>query len=276
MIENRNIKPTIIATSGGSFGERRDAYLNCNLPDGVDRYPCQTDSIDQLILQATGKAEPRVCCLMTASDDPLHNLDSLIDGLKERFGRLGGSVRPLRLTYYAPDDSELQAQLGAADVVYVSGGNSDSLNRTLRQRGADKLLVEAAQRGAVLSGSSAGLCCWFSDISASTGGRFITRGTGLGWFRALIAPHWDKESHRHRPFHKALLDNPGLVGLAFDDCTAIEIRDDEYRLHQFDQGGQVKRGCYDQTSGDYSFDSLEITDDFKPLADLGIMPMTGN
>ena len=270
------MKRTIIATSGGSFGERRDAYFKCNLPDGVEHYPRQTDSIDQLILQATGKATPQVCCLMTASDDQLHNLDSLIDGLKERFGRWGGSVTPLRLTYHAPDDGEMQAKLGTADVVYVSGGASDTLNRILTQRGADKLLLGAAERGAILSGLSAGLCCWFSDINASIGGRFIIRGTGLGWFRALIAPHWDEESHRHRPFHKALLDNPGLVGLAFDDCTAIEIRDDRYRLHQFDKGGQVKRGCYDQTSGHYSFESLEITDDFKPLVDLGIMPTTSN
>ena len=270
------MKRTIIATSGGSFGERRDAYLNCNLPDGVEHYPHQTDSIDQLILQATNKAAPQVCCLMTASDDPLHNLDSLIDGLKQRFGRWGGSVTPLRLTYYAPDDGEVRAQLRAADVIYVSGGDSDTLNRTLRQRGVDKLLVEATERGAVLSGLSAGLCCWFSDISTSTGGRFINKGAGLGWFRALIAPHWNEESHRYRPFHKALLDNPGLVGLAFDDCTAIEIRDDSYRLHQFDKGGQVKRGCYDQTSGHYSFELLEITDDFKPLADLGIIAPASN
>lgn len=266
------MKRTIIATSGGSFGEPRDVYFNCDLPAGVEHYPRQTDSIDQLILQATGLAAPRVCCLMTASADSLHNLDSLIEGLKERFGRWGGSVTPLRLTYHAPDDSELRAQLKSADVIYVSGGDSDTLNRTLRQRGADKLLVAAAERGAVLSGLSAGLCCWFSDINASTGKRFVNPVIGLGWFRALIAPHWDKESHRHYPFHKALLDNPGLVGLAFDECTAIEICDDKYRLYQFDKGGQVKRGYYDQTSGHYSFEPLEMTGDFKPLVDLGIQP----
>lgn len=271
------MKHTIIATSGGSFGERRDAYYNCNLPDGVEHYPRQTDAIDRLILQATGKETPRVCCLMTASDDPLHNLDSLIDGLKERFSRWGaGSVAPLRLTYHAPDDGEMESKLGSADVIYVSGGNSDTLNRTLRRRGADKLLAAAAERGAVLSGLSAGLCCWFSDINASVGGRSIVGSAGLGWFRALIAVHWDEESHRHRPFHEFLLKNPGLVGLTFDDCTAIEIRDERYRLHQFDKGGQVQRGHYDQTSGSYSFEPLEMTDSFKPLAEIGIMPATGN
>ena len=271
---NTKAKRTIIATSGGGFGEHRDTYFDCNLPAGFEHYPRDTTPIDQLIVQASGKPSPRVCCITTASEDPLHNMPALMAGLKDRFGNLGAEVAIMRLTYYAPGDAEIKSGVESADIIYISGGASYTLNQTFKRRGVDKLLTDAAEQGKVLSGLSAGLCCWFSDINASTNGKFISRVNGLGWFKALVAPHWEKEHHRHKPFHKILLDNPGLVGLAFDEYTAIEIKDDQYRLHQFAKGGQVHRGRYDDSSGHYSFAPIEIAPDFRPLSSLGVSAET--
>lgn len=226
---------TIIATSGGTFGEPRDTYFECGLPDGVSRYPALTKPIDSLVVEGARCIHPKVLCITTGSDPRLHNIPELGAALVERFKHAGaGAVEMMAITYYAPDDDEMRAAIESADVIYVSGGTSQLLNATLRRRGADWLLWRAAQRGTVLSGLSAGLCCWFSHVNSavSTEGDVITT-RGLGWFEALVAPHWDLEPKRHKPFHQTLLDNPGLVGLAFDEHTAIEIRGDKYRLHSF-------------------------------------------
>lgn len=270
-------KRTIIAMSGGSWGEHRDTYFNSDLPTGVQNYPCETLPIDELIIKASNKQKPKVCCIMTAGDDLLHNFQRLAEGLKRRFGDLGAEVEILRLTYYSPNDAEIKTSLEVADIIYVTGGNSYTLDQTLKRRRVDQLLISVVERGTVLSGLSAGLCCWFSHIMAA-----VNSGAGtdesttafkinsLGWFKALVTPHWDIESFRHKPFHKALLDDPGLVGLAFEEYTAIEICNDSYRLHQFASGGKVYRGHYDKNTGIYSFKPLQIDAELRPLSDLGI------
>lgn len=265
-------KHTIIASSGGSYGEHYSTYINPNpktLIKGAEYYPRQTGQIDELIISASGKKSPKVCCIMTASDGLLNNISNKITALKRRFTDCGAEVEFMRLSYYAPDDQEVKAQIESADIIYVAGGTSYILNKTLKKRGVDKLLLQATSQGTILSGLSAGLCCWFSDINSSTSGS-ILRTKGQGWFKAYVAPHWDVEDFRHQPFHRTLIDDPGLVGLAFEDHTAIEIRDGQYRIHEFADGGNVYRALFDNKTGSYHFEPLKITTDFKPLTDIGI------
>ena len=185
----------------------------------------------------------------------------------------------MMLTYYAPDDDEVEARIDAADIIYVSGGTSHLLVPTLRRRRVDELLAAAADRGTVLTGLSAGLCCWWSRTNSHVTPDHVTTTEGLGWFDALVAPHFDIEPNRHKPFHQFLLDNPGVVGLAFDEHTAIEIRGDQFRLHKFHTGGQVHRGHYDETTGHYTFEPVEVSAEFTPLDSLGIAvrdPLSGD
>ena len=263
-------KRLILATSGGSFGEPRGTYFDCDLADDADRYPTATLDFDRYLVQASSSEAPSVLCIMTATDARLKNVPMFEVALQARFDRVGASAHMMMVTYYSPGDRELQASIEAADIVYVSGGTSHLLNATLRRRRVDTLLAAAAERGAVLSGLSAGLCCWFSHINSSLAPQQVATTDGLGWFNALVAPHWDIEPTRHKPFHQALLDNPGLVGLAFDEHTAIEIRGDRFKLHQFAAGGQVRRGHYCETSGDYSFEPVEVCAELMPLSSLGI------
>ena len=258
----------IIATSGGSFGEPRGTYFSCGADD-ASCYPEATTEIDKLVVQASRSA-PRVLCIMTGSDNRLKNTDVFNEALRQRFSRVGATAETMMLTYYGPGDDEVKARIDAADIIYVSGGTSHLLIPTLRRRRVDALLADAAERGTVLTGLSAGLCCWFSRTNSHVTPDFVTTTEGLGWFDALVAPHFDIEPARHKPFHQHLLDNPGRVGLAFDEHTAIEIRDDQYRLHEFHTGGQVHRGHYSETTGHYTFEPVNISEQFAPLSSLGI------
>lgn len=263
--------PVIIATSGGNFGEPRGAYFDCDLENEEDCYARTTDSIDKLMIESAGVREPSVLCITTGSDPRLKDTEAFDTALADRFKRAGASsTEVMALTYYGPDDEEMKSQIGSADVIYISGGTSHLLNATLRRRGADELLREAAMGGTVLCGLSAGLCCWFSHVNSAVTFDDVVVTRGLGWHGALVAPHWDIEPMRHRPFHMSLLERPGLVGLAFDEHTGIEIRGDRYRLHSFAGGGKVRRGHYCEETGVYSFSELEFCTELKELEGIGI------
>ena len=263
----------ILATSGGSFGEPRGTYFNCDLSDNETHHPTTTLEIDNLLVHAS-RAEHdtlTVLCIMTATDARLKNVAVFEQALTKRFEHAGASaVDMMMLTYYSPNDNEVEARIESADIIYVSGGTSHLLVPTLRRRRVDELLAAAAERGTILTGLSAGLCCWFSRTNSHVTPDHVTTTDGLGWFDALVAPHWDIAPKRHKPFHRYLLDHPGVVGLAFDEHTAIEIRGDMFRLHEFSTGGQVHRGHYCEATGHYSFEPVNTSWEFAPLSSLGI------
>lgn len=264
--------PTIIATSGGSFGELIGTYYSDEHEPGKYNHPKETAPIDELIMSKVQNKLPKVLCITTGSDPRMKNTAEFDNALTNRFKRAGAhSVDIMMLTYYRPQDSIIKDKMQQADIIYISGGTSHLLNATLKRRGVDVLLKEAALSGKILCGLSAGLCCWFSKINASVTFEDIVTAEGLSWMDAYIAPHWNTEPHRHKPFHQTVLDNPGLIGLAFDEHTAIEIQGDRYRLHRFGPGGNVYRAQYYDKTGHYSFYPLEFSEDLEPIDDLGIV-----
>lgn len=270
MSSQTSTKRIIVATSGGSFGEPRDTYFNCDVAEDEDCYASSTTDIDRVVVQASRSETPRLLCIVTGSDNRLKNIDVFNEALQDRFARVGATAEMMMLSFYAPNDDEVKARIDAADIIYVSGGTSHLLVLTLRRRHVDRLLAAAAEDGTVLAGLSAGLCCWFSRTNSHVTPDHVTTTEGLGWFDALVAPHWDIEPKRHKPFHQFLLDNPGTVGLAFDEHTAFEIRDDQYKLWQFHTRGQVHRGHYNESTGHYSFEPVGFSSGFASLSSLGI------
>lgn len=83
----------------------------------------------------------------------------------------GVTVVTLDLVHHDPPPAELAATIGAADIIVVGGGNTlyavDRWNRVggsgvdSKERFVPKLLRQAMERGAVLTGGSAGAICWF-------------------------------------------------------------------------------------------------------------------
>ena len=79
-------------------------------------------------------------------------------------------VTTLDLVHRDPPPAELEATIGAADIIVVGGGNTlYAVDRWHRVGGSadssdnlvPKLLRQAMERGAVLTGGSAGAICWF-------------------------------------------------------------------------------------------------------------------
>ncbi|MYB40162.1 peptidase E [Candidatus Saccharibacteria bacterium] len=260
----------IFALGGGHYGQHKDTYTTEKPPGGADYFPWDTKPVDDLIVAAAGKQNPKVLALTTASEDGQHDVDLLYEAFQKRFGAYGCQTDILKLVEVeiTPTEAEVEAAVSGADIVFVTGGNSYQMMEKWRQLGVDRLLRQAYERGAVMSGLSAGSICWFrwgNSNSFYTGKPF--RVEAMGWLNAGTCPHYDSEPFRQEPFKQMLRQAPEMVGIALDEYAAIEIVDEkEFRIHIYRPGAKVRK-CY-WSMGEYRVEDVEEADEYSGLADL--------
>jgi dipeptidase E len=189
-------------------------------------------AFDKEIVRLAGRKMPKLLFIPTATKD----WDGYIEAVRKYFGdRLRCRVDVLRVVSERPSASAIKEKILNADIIYVGGGNTLFLIRKWKQLGIDKLLRQAYERGAVMSGLSAGAICWFrygtSDSRMLTDPTFkdYIRVSGLGWFDLTLSPHHFKEQKRKAALIKQIKKHGG-VGLALDDYTALEILDNRFRI----------------------------------------------
>ena len=207
----------IIAVGGGEIGR--------------PGYPVETTEIDQEIIRLSGKEHPKLLFIPTASSDS----ESYYEAIVEHFGnRLDCQTDVLYLIRDKPIIKEIKEKIFRSDIVYVGGGNTSKMMRIWRQTGVDVILCQAYEKGLVLSGMSAGAICWFrwgnSDSRRFTNpDADLIRVTGLGLINALYCPHYDVEKDRKPDLKKLMYKVPGIA-IAVDNCCAIEVIDNKYRI----------------------------------------------
>jgi dipeptidase E len=142
--------------------------------------------------------------------------------------------------------------------------------RVWRNTGTADVLKRAYQRGIVLSGLSAGAICWFrwgnsdSRIIAGTSEDLI-RVSGLGFVNALFCPHFDAEVQRHENLKRMMLKTPGIA-VAVDNCCALEIIDNDYRIISSKPPAGAYRLFW--KSGSYAKKVITKDAQFRPLSEL--------
>lgn len=248
------MKRTIIAIGGGKI----------MVPHGLP----ETTAIDQEIVRSAGAAAPRLLFVPTASNDAPDYCEAAV----RHFGkRLGCSVDVLHLVHRSIPHSELAGRILDADIIYVGGGNTLRMMKLWRRRGVDELLHEACARGKVLCGLSAGAICWFRQGNSDSrkfsnpADDSLIRVRGLGLVDALLCPHYDVEANRERSLENMMRRTPG-VAIALENCTAIQIADDRYRILSTRDGKQAYRVYW--RSGRYLREPLRAHQDYRPLAAL--------
>ena len=179
--------------------------------------------LDDYILSLAPRKPAKICFVPTASaDSPQYML---------RFYRaFSGRAIPTDLSIFSPpasprhpaNTSDIAAFVAEQDIIYVGGGNTANLLALWRAHGIDKALREAWQRGAILSGVSAGMICWFRDGITDSFGRLQALGDGLGLLNASACPHYDGEEQRRPTYFEAI--RTGLpAGYAVDDGAALHF-----------------------------------------------------
>lgn len=210
----------IVALGGGEIGR--------------PGYPVETTEIDKEIVRLSCKSSPKLLFIPTASGDD----ERYLKCVENHFGKeFGCNVQPLYLIKEKLDFDEIKNRILSSDIIYVGGGNTLKMMMMWRKLGVDKILLEAYEKGIVLSGLSAGSICWFK-YGDSDSRKFINlngelikliKVKGLGFINAVHSPHYDVEKNR-RPQLKELMKRTPGVAIAIDNCCALEIIDDKYRI----------------------------------------------
>ena len=173
--------------------------------------------IEQYVLQATNVVRPKVCFIPTATGDDI--------GYINRFYQVYSALDayPMHLSLFTRTLQNLREFLLAADVIHVGGGNTRSMLAVWRHWGVDAILREAWENGIVLTGSSAGMLCWFtSGITDSIDGPLTTT-DGLGFISGSACPHFNGEVNR-RPSYYAMIASGELpAGYAADDSAGLHF-----------------------------------------------------
>jgi dipeptidase E len=221
---------------------------------GGDMGGGETRLLDERIVELTGKDKPRALFLPTASFDG----PGYYESFAAAYGGLGCEADVLFLwAGYAPEEIEERIQrtkwndfphswefrgtvkevedaIAAADLIYVGGGNTKRMIEMWKSVGVDRMLGQAADRGAVLSGLSAGCICWGrygnSDAALTEGlGKPTMRIDCLDYLPISLCPHMSREGFRLEEFKAMMRETPG-VGIGLDDGCALEYVDGNYRI----------------------------------------------
>lgn len=194
--------------------------------------------IDRALLEATGRARPRVAVLPTASwpdGEPAFRRWAALG--EDHFAALGAEVETVCIRDRRDADDPACAQaLGEADLIYLSGGRPDHLRAALLGSASEIAIRAANARGAVLVGCSAGamvlagrhLGVWTRRLRLP----FLVR-----WHDALaivpgtaVVPHYDAIPEPLAAL-LVLLAPRGIVVLGIDGDTAAVGRDGVWQVH---------------------------------------------
>ena len=208
----------IIAIGGGEIG-RSGTFI-------------ETLEIDKRIIASTGKVNPRVCFVPTAS----HDCEEYIDVFYRYYGRkLGCFVTTLEFYNKEYKYEELYDVIMHTDIVYVGGGNTAAMLKKWKENGFYELL-RAAYRDLdiILCGLSAGAICWFK-YGSSDSLKFDDTDTdyiqieGFDFINATACPHYDVEPGRIKSLKQFIKEN-GTIGLGIENCAAIRFFKDNYEI----------------------------------------------
>ena len=214
--------PAIVAIGGGSMIEGA------------------TLSIDREIVRMSGKKKPVALFIPTASSDN----PEYVENFSKVYGaKLGCTTSSLLLLKQPPSIHQIRKLVKAADIIYVGGGNTLMMMRRWRFLGVDKILLQACKEGKVLAGSSAGAICWFQYGHSDS--IFYYHPEDWDWIRVkclgilpfTACPHCLKEGRMEHFVH--MIKRHGGTGIALDDCTALQIAGDQFRILRSKEGAQA-------------------------------------
>jgi dipeptidase E len=192
-----------------------------------------TAAIDREIIRLSGKKNPKLLFIPTASSDS----ERYWKHVQEYFGSfLKCKTDVLFLIKEQPSKECIRRKILSADIIYVGGGNTLLMMRIWRRLGVDKLLVSAYENGTVLSGISAGAICWFDSGHSDSMSFYNPRKwkyinvRGLGLISGIHCPHYNSMTRGvpRRKHFRDMIRKTGGMGIAIENNCAIEFLDGRF------------------------------------------------
>jgi dipeptidase E len=203
---------TIVPIGGGMFCDRAAKFLT----------------------ELTGKERPRMLYIGTASAEDA-------DFTLRIYDRFLPVAEVARLEFFPWPPDNLRAVVLESDLIFVGGGNTANMLAIWRLHGVDELMREAAARGIVLAGTSAGGICWFEHGVTDSFGPQLGPMDCLGLLPGSFCPHWDDEELR-RPVYHRLLQGGFAPGYAADAGVGLHFVNGELReAYACEEGSRAYR-----------------------------------
>jgi peptidase E len=192
------MKKQIIALGGGGFSMGNENLL-----------------LDEYIIKQTGKQNPRVCFVGTASGDA----EGYILKFYTSFLRL--HCIPAHLALFDPATKDMEDFILSQDVIYVGGGNTRSMVALWKEWKVDEYFRAAWENGTILTGISAGSLCWFEEGLSDFLPGELNKLNCLGFLAGSNCPHYDGEADRRPTYHRLMLSGEISAGVAAEDDVAL-------------------------------------------------------
>lgn len=174
-------------------------------------------TFNEELLNLAGKEDARVLYIGMACTDPTEGygaIKSLMNNWTDK------CTFDILLLEDLSTDSARQ-KIEAADIIYVTGGSSRMLLERLRRYGTDAIIREAAAKGTVMSGSSAGAICFGTYGTSGIRDDRFENLYGTGCVNVIVCPHGN-EQKRVDEMKRLILKDATLVGVALD-YASLEI-----------------------------------------------------
>ena len=206
----------IICIGGGGFGRNPKQRI-----------------IEKYILQQSNAETPNILFLPTASAED----KSYIVNFYSCFSGLNCNPTHINLFERTP---RLEGVVNKADIIYVGGGNTKSMLAVWKEWKLDILLKKAYDRGAVLSGVSAGAICWFDTGVTDSWASNLNLIPCIGLLNGSCCPHYNSEKDRRPSVHKFIKDKKVSSVYSIEDGAAIHFKDGKpYKNISFMGNGKV-------------------------------------
>lgn len=150
----------------------------------------ETISIDKFIVKESGKKNPNVLFIPTASKDlPVYSA-----AFRRVYEELGCQVKTLRLFKRKSSQTTLEKLITNANIIYVGGGDYDTLLSAWKKHKIIPLIQSAYQQGSILTGLSAGCAIWYEYLADNDKNKKTHLKKGLGILQGVVIPHYKSEN----------------------------------------------------------------------------------
>jgi dipeptidase E len=182
-------------------------------------------TILKYLIGLTGKQNPKICYLPTASADNPYGIVWWYETCE------GLPVQPYVMRTFlnsSPEQQTFEEIIMGMDVIFVGGGSTLNMLAIWKAQGIDTVLRKAYQHGIIMSGGSAGSLCWFMGGFTDSRPKQLSLVEGLGFLHYSHCPHYHSEPARKPLYWDAILQGKLRPGYACDNNAAILFRDEKY------------------------------------------------
>ena len=208
----------IVAIGGGGFGRSLGSL-----------------EIEKYIISLVNKKRPRICFIPTASgDNSLYKLN-----FYRAFSKLDCITS--HIDFFSRTEN-LEEKVLTQDIIFVGGGNTKSMLGVWKEWNLDNILLNAYEKGIVMSGVSAGAICWFDKGITDSVAKKLSIIDCLGIIKGIACPHFDEEKERE-PYVNDVINKEIIKEcICIEGGCALHIKNDfEYYSVDFENGKRCFR-----------------------------------